>query len=87
MIKNLINSKLLDLSNQGVDLHIIKKYENSGQDEPFITENLAVLLIRSGNVRIKLQEIIQNLSARDRRQSPSAFDAGTAKWRNHTAPR
>ncbi|WP_281631630.1 helix-turn-helix domain-containing protein [Flavobacterium luteolum] len=65
MIKNLINSKLLDLSNQGFDIHIIKKYQNSDKHEPFVTENLAVLLIRSGNVKIKLHEIIQNLRARD----------------------
>lgn len=65
MIRNLINANLLDLSTEGVDIHIIKKYEKSKSNEPFITENLAVLLIRSGNVKIKLQEIIQNLSARD----------------------
>jgi len=65
MIKNLVNAKLLDLSMEGVDIHIIKKYENSEGVESFITENLAVLLIRSGNIKIKLQEIIQNLSARD----------------------
>ncbi|MBZ4033831.1 helix-turn-helix domain-containing protein [Flavobacterium sp. 17A] len=65
MIKNLINSNLLDLSTPGFDIHIIKKYDNSYQVEPFITENLAVLMIRSGGVKIKLQEMIQNLSARD----------------------
>ncbi len=65
MIKNLINANLLDASSEGVDIHIIKRYDRIESDEPFITENLAVLLIRSGNVIIKLQELIQNLSARD----------------------
>jgi len=65
MIKNLINANLLDLSGEGLDIHIIKKYEKSESDESFIAENLAVLLVRSGNIKIKLQEIMQNLSARD----------------------
>jgi len=65
MIKNLINAKLLDLSVQGVDVHIIKKYENSHENESFKTENLAVMLVRSGKVKIKLQEIIQNVTTRD----------------------
>jgi len=65
MIKNLINANLLDLSDEGLDIHIIKKYEKSESDESFIAENLAVLLVRSGNIKIKLQEIMQNLSARD----------------------
>lgn len=65
MIKNLINANLLDLSGEGLDIHIIKKYEKSESDESFIAENLAVLLVRSGNIKIKLQEIMQNLSAKD----------------------
>ena len=65
MIKNLINANLLDLSGEGLDIHIIKKYEKSESDESFIAENLAVLLVRSGNIKIKLQEIMQDLSARD----------------------
>jgi len=65
MIKNLINSNLLDLSGKGLDIHIIKKYEKSESDEPFTAENLAVLLVRSGNIKIKLQEVMQDLSARD----------------------
>lgn len=65
MIKNLINANLLDLSDEGLDIHIIKKYEKSESDESFIAKNLAVLLVRSGNIKIKLQEIMQNLSARD----------------------
>jgi len=65
MIKNLINSNLLDLSGKGLDVHIIKKYEKSEIDEPFTVENLAVLLVRSGNIKIKLQEVMQDLSARD----------------------
>ncbi|UUW11256.1 helix-turn-helix domain-containing protein [Flavobacterium plurextorum] len=65
MIKNLINANLLDASSEGVDIHIIKKHERIESDEPFVTENLAVLLIRSGKVIIKLKELIQNLSARD----------------------
>ncbi|MFC0779962.1 helix-turn-helix domain-containing protein [Flavobacterium sp. HJSW_4] len=66
MIKNLINTKLENRPIEGFDIHLIKKYEavTSGEDE-FRSENLAILLIRSGSFKLKLEDVIQDLSARD----------------------
>ncbi|WP_343591300.1 helix-turn-helix domain-containing protein [Flavobacterium sp.] len=66
MIKNLINSKLQKFPIEGFDIHIIKKYEElSGEDESFKAQNLAVLLIKSGNFKLKIEDVIQELSVRD----------------------
>ncbi|MBF4485801.1 helix-turn-helix domain-containing protein [Flavobacterium sp. CSZ] len=66
MIKNLINSKLQMFPIEGFDIHIIKKYEElSGKDESFKAQNLAVLLIKSGNFKLKIEDVIQELSVRD----------------------
>lgn len=51
---------------EGVDVHIIKKYlVKTSAEESFMVEKLSILLIRSGSFKIKLQEFIQVLSARD----------------------
>ncbi|WP_426484658.1 helix-turn-helix domain-containing protein [Flavobacterium sp. 2] len=66
MIKNLINTKLENRPIDGFDIHLIKKYEDiSSEEDEFRSENLAILLIRSGSFKLKLEEVIQDLSARD----------------------
>ncbi|MFZ0598830.1 MAG: helix-turn-helix domain-containing protein [Flavobacterium sp.] len=66
MIKDLINIELKDLPIEGLDIHIIKKYEIlTSEDESFTTNNLTVLLLRSGGFKIKLNEITQALSPKD----------------------
>src|SRR5688572_1872 len=66
MIKDLINNGHKNLPVEGVNVHIIKKYlVKTSADESFAVENLSILLIRSGSFKIKLQEFIQVLSARD----------------------
>ena len=66
MLKNLINTKLENRPIDGFDIHLIKKYEDiSSEEEEFRSENLSILLIRSGGFKLKLEEVIQDLSARD----------------------
>ncbi|WP_427874049.1 AraC family transcriptional regulator [Flavobacterium sp. MMS24-S5] len=66
MIKDLINTELKNLPIEGLDVHIIKKYEKiTLNDELFKAENLSILLIRSGNLKIKLREITQDLTSHD----------------------
>lgn len=66
MLKNLINTKLQNLPIDGFDIHLIKKYEKvTNSVDEFKSENLAFLLIRSGGFKLKLEDVIQDLSARD----------------------
>jgi AraC family transcriptional activator of pobA len=66
MIKDLINVELKDLPIEGLDVHIIKKYLVKTEDEEsFLVHNYSILLIKSGQFKIKLREITQELSTHD----------------------
>lgn len=66
MLKNLINIKIEDGPIDGFDIHLIKKYEQcQTKEDSFMSENLAILLIRSGSFKLKIEDIIQDLSTRD----------------------
>ena len=66
MIKDILIKELSGLPIEGLDIHILKKYEViSSPLEKFKVENLSVMLIRSGSFKIKLEDIIQNLEPRD----------------------
>lgn len=66
MIKDIINIELKDQLVEGLDIHIIKKYivKTTGT-ESFLSSNLSILLIKSGRFKIKLKEIVQDLTAHD----------------------
>ncbi|MBS7230971.1 AraC family transcriptional regulator [Flavobacterium psychroterrae] len=66
MIKEFINIELNNLPIEGLDIHIIKKYEiTTSGAESFLVENLSILLIRSGSFKIKLHDIVQDLTSHD----------------------
>jgi AraC family transcriptional activator of pobA len=66
MLKNLINTELKNLPIAGLNIYIVKKYVvKTSSKSSFKVKNLSVLLIKSGKLKIQLQEIITNLSARD----------------------
>ena len=62
MIKDLVNIDLKEMPFKGLNVHVIKKYlVKTSYDESFTTGNLSILLIKSGNFKIKIQETTQNL--------------------------
>jgi len=66
MIKDILNIELKDQSVEGLDIHIIKKYiVKTDRNESFLSSNLSILLIKSGRFKIKLKEIVQDLTAHD----------------------
>lgn len=66
MIRDLINIELKDLPIEGLDVQIIKKYAvKTTQDDSFLARNYSVILIRSGQFKIRLKEITQDLTAHD----------------------
>lgn len=66
MIKDIINIELKDQLVEGLDIHIIKKYiVKTAGTETFLSSNLSILLIKSGRFKIKLKEIVQDLTAHD----------------------
>ena len=66
MLKDLINSKMNESPFMGVMVYIIKKYVvKSGQKESFIVSNSAVVLIKSGRLKIQTKEAVQDLLAHD----------------------
>lgn len=63
---NFFNTRRQDFTLEGVNIHILKNYEFKNlAGDSFKAENLAILLVRSGSLKIKLKEIIQSLTARD----------------------
>ena len=66
MLKDLINTELQELPIEGLGIHIIKKYDvKTSSDDSFTVKNLSILLIKSGSFKIKLKEVVQDLSAQD----------------------
>lgn len=66
MIKDLINIDLNDSQVEGLDVHIIKKYiVKTSSNESFKTENLSILLIKTGAFKIQIQQTIEDLSPWD----------------------
>ncbi|MDQ8013388.1 MAG: helix-turn-helix domain-containing protein [Flavobacterium nitrogenifigens] len=62
MIKDLVNIDLKEMPFKGLNVHVIKKYlVKASYEESFTTENLSILLIKSGNFRIKIQQTTHNL--------------------------
>lgn len=66
MIKDLINIDLNNSQVEGLDVHIIKKYNvRTSSHESFKTENLSILLLKTGAFKIQVQQTIEDLSAWD----------------------
>lgn len=66
MLKDLINIELMDLPIEGLGISIIKKYViKTAQDESFLIRNYCVILIKSGEFKIRIQELIGDLKAQD----------------------
>lgn len=66
MLKDLINIELKDLPIEGLGISIIKKYViKTAQDESFLICNYCVILIKSGEFKIRTQELIGDLKAQD----------------------
>ena len=66
MIKDLLNIELKDRPIEGFDVNIIKKYVvKTSDDESFIVRNYSIILIKSGQFKIKLKDITQELFAQD----------------------
>ena len=66
MFKDLINIDFNDSQVEGMDVHIIKKYiVRTSSQESFKTENLSILLIKTGTFKIQVQQTIEDLSAWD----------------------
>ena len=66
MIKDLINIELKGVPIEGLHITIIKKYVvKTTFDEPFVTNNFSILLIKSGRFKIQFKETIQDLSSQD----------------------
>jgi AraC family transcriptional activator of pobA len=66
MIKDLINIELKGVSTEGFNIDVVKKYIiKTTSNESFVANNFSILLIKSGRIKIKLQEIVQDLTIRD----------------------
>lgn len=66
MIKDLINIELKDFPKEGLDIYIIKKYVfKTSSNESFLVRNYAVILIKSGEFKIRIKEFTNELRARD----------------------
>jgi AraC family transcriptional activator of pobA len=66
MIKDLINAELKDFPKEGLNIYIIKKYVvKTSSNESFLARNYAVILIKSGEFKIRLKEFTSELRARD----------------------
>ncbi|KQX00745.1 AraC family transcriptional regulator [Flavobacterium sp. Root420] len=66
MIKDLINIELKDLAIKGLDINIIKKYViKTADDESFLVKNYSIILIKSGQFKIRLKDITQELASHD----------------------
>jgi AraC-like DNA-binding protein len=64
MIKDLVNIDLKKVPFKGLNVQVIKKYIIKTYDnESFKTRNLSILLIKSGNLKIKIEQTTQNLTA------------------------
>ncbi|CAA9197235.1 hypothetical protein FLA105534_01532 [Flavobacterium bizetiae] len=66
MIKDLINTELKDFPKEGLDIYVIKKYVvKTSSDESFLVRNYAVILIKSGEFKIRIKEFTSELRASD----------------------
>ncbi|QGK73472.1 AraC family transcriptional regulator [Flavobacterium sp. SLB02] len=66
MIKDLINTELKDFPKEGLNIYIIKKYVvKTSSNESFLVRNYAVVLIKSGEFKIRIKEFTSELRARD----------------------
>jgi AraC family transcriptional activator of pobA len=66
MIKDLINTELKDFPKEGLNIYIIKKFVfKTSSNESFLVRNYAVVLIKSGEFKIRIKEFTSELRARD----------------------
>ncbi|MCI9844544.1 helix-turn-helix domain-containing protein [Flavobacterium pectinovorum] len=65
MIQDFINREDKEASSFGFDINQIRKYKINTLDTSFVTHRFSILLIKSGNFKIEVQEIILNLIASD----------------------
>jgi AraC family transcriptional activator of pobA len=65
MLEDVINIESDEQFMGGINIYIIKRNIAKSQDESFTANSLKFLLIKSGRFKIKIKEIVQNLSAHD----------------------
>lgn len=65
MMQDIINREGKDDSSYSFDINRIRKYKINEIDTSFVTHKISILLIKSGNFKIEVQEIILNLIERD----------------------
>lgn len=66
MIRDLINIELNSLPLEGLDVHIIKRYVvKASEYESFQSKNYSLILIKSGQYKIRISEITLELTAHD----------------------
>ncbi|MBZ4040954.1 MULTISPECIES: helix-turn-helix domain-containing protein [Flavobacterium] len=66
MMKDLINIEMKNLPISGLDVHIIKKYiVKTAADDSFLVNNYSIILIKSGQFKIRLSDFTQELLPHD----------------------
>lgn len=66
MIRELLNMELKDHPREGLQVHIIKEYViKTPCNESFLVRNYSIILIKSGQFKMKLKERKQELGAHD----------------------
>jgi AraC family transcriptional activator of pobA len=65
MLEDVINIEPDEHFSERLNIYIIKRNIAKTPDESFTANNLAFLLIKSGRLKIKIREIVQDLSAYD----------------------
>lgn len=66
MLKELINTELQDLPIKGIYINIIKKYVvKTPRNESFLVRNYTVILIKSGQFKIRIKDFTSYLRAQD----------------------
>ena len=66
MLRTLLQIDIDTLEVNGFDIQILKDCSViKNGDEPFINSNTAILLVKSGGLRMRLREVCMELSAQD----------------------
>ena len=65
MMQDIINREGKDDSSYSFDINRIRRYKINEMYTSFVTHKISILLIKSGNFKIEVQEIILNLIAHD----------------------
>lgn len=66
MLQDLINAEIISLSDLGINVFVVKKYtEKYTAEDSFYVRNLGILLLKSGQFGIQLDNSTYNLQPRD----------------------